>query len=152
MKLNNNLSLEYYMEQINIQKVKWKSNYSVNNKHIDEQHQKLFEILNILIDNKDVNIHSRIITDTLLEMLNYAEYHFSTEEKYMLKFNYPSYNEHKKEHMDFIKKTSLLSLRAMENDETIPLEILIFLNDWLVSHILKSDLELSKYFLDPGIM
>ncbi len=140
------------MEQISLQKVKWKSEYSVNNEHIDGQHQKLFDILNILIDNKDVNIHSRIITDTLLEMLNYSEYHFSTEEKYMLKFNYPAYNEHKKEHMDFIKKTSLLSLRAMENDETIPLEILIFLNEWLVSHILKSDFKLSNYFLNTGII
>ncbi len=152
MKLNYNLSLKYFMEQINLQKVKWKIEYSINNKEIDEQHKKLFDVLNILIENKEVNIDSRIITDTLLEMLNYAEYHFSTEEKYMLRLNYPEYNEHKKEHRDFIKKTSLLSLRAMENDETIPLEILIFLNEWLVNHILKSDLKLNKYFLNTGII
>ena len=152
MKLNYNLSLKYFMEQINLQKVKWKIEYSINNKEIDEQHKKLFDVLNILIENKEVNIDSKIITDTLLEMLNYAEYHFSTEEKYMLRLNYPEYNEHKKEHRDFIKKTSLLSLRAMENDETIPLEILIFLNEWLVNHILKSDLKLNKYFLNTGII
>ena len=46
------------MEQINIQKVSWKNEYSVNNEQIDEQHKKLFEMLNILIENKEVNIHS----------------------------------------------------------------------------------------------
>ena len=134
------------MEQINIQKVNWKNEYSVNNEQIDEQHKKLFEMLNILIENKEVNIHSRIITETLLKMLNYSEYHFGTEEKFMVEFNCPEYNEHKKEHMDFIKKTSFLSLRAMDNDETIPIEILISLNDWPVAHILKTDLKLKKFF------
>jgi hemerythrin len=38
------------------------------------------------------------------ELIDYTQYHFSTEEKYMLEYAYPGYEQHKAEHEEFIDK------------------------------------------------
>jgi hemerythrin-like metal-binding protein len=134
-----------------IQRVEWKKDYSVNVEEIDTQHKKLFSILNILIENKKISVNSKIVTKTLTEMTEYADYHFKTEEEYMEKYEYPELNEHKKEHREFIRKTGQLILGAMEKDTTIPDEILNYLNEWLVNHILISDLKLKPFFLEKNV-
>ncbi|PKL84234.1 MAG: hemerythrin [Ignavibacteriae bacterium HGW-Ignavibacteriae-3] len=132
-------------------KVDWSDNYSVGIDEIDNQHKKLFDILNILIESKELRIHSKNITNTLTKMVEYANYHFQTEEKYMLKYKYPEYALHKKEHKEFIKKTGHLCMATMEGNEMVPIELLTFLESWLVNHILKTDMKLKPFFLDKNI-
>jgi hemerythrin len=132
-------------------KVDWKDNYSVSIDEIDNQHKKLFDVLNILIENKELSIHSKIITNTLTKLVEYANYHFQTEEKYMLKYDYPEYELHKKEHIEFIKKTGQLCMSTMEGNKMVPIELLIFLESWLVNHILNTDMKLKPFFIDNNI-
>lgn len=127
-----------------MEKVKWKDSYSVGIKEIDTQHKNLFELLNKLIENRGESVRSKIITDTLTEMTNYAKYHFEAEEKYMEKCGFPNLVAHKMEHRGFIKKTGSLNFNAMERNETVPEDILKFLEHWLISHILEGDMELKK--------
>ena len=129
-----------------MQKTIWKDEYSVFNTEIDKQHKKLFDIINEIIDKGESNVHSEIITDTFLNLIKYSEYHFKEEEKYMIKFNYPEFSSHKHEHKEFIKKISLFSIRAMNNDEKVPMEIVNFLNSWIVDHVLNSDFKLRSLF------
>lgn len=37
-------------------------------------------------------------------MKAYTVFHFATEEKFMAQYNYPDYENHKKEHVEFIEK------------------------------------------------
>lgn len=134
-----------------MEKILWNENFSVNIKILDEQHQRLFEIVNRLIETSDAVVSSEIISDTLTEMTEYAQYHFSKEEQYMHEYGYPEYQSHKKEHNEFKRKAAELCLDTMQKKTTIPIEILVYLKGWLVNHVLKSDMKYSAFFKKEGV-
>ena len=78
------------------QMIKWDDKYSVGISMIDEEHKKLIGILNKAISTKEHNDNPEEIEEILSEMVEYSHKHFSTEEAYMLKFNFPEYQFHKK--------------------------------------------------------
>jgi hemerythrin len=129
----------------------WSKDYSVNVKEIDEQHKKLFGIINTLfqamLDEKGREIQKLVIAD----MIDYANTHFKAEEKYMLQFNFSWYQEHKKEHERFTHKALDLKERFEKIGFVITLEILNFLKDWWEGHILKIDKNYSKLFNENGL-
>lgn len=131
-------------------KIEWKETYSVGNKKIDDQHKQMFEWINTLIEKKELNVNSKIIIDTLNDLSSYASYHFETEEKYMLQYNYSNYATHKKQHENYLKKVARLSFGALNNDEAVPVELLTFLKIWWIDHILETDLQLEFLFKDNG--
>ena len=131
---------------------RWRDEYSVKVKVIDEQHKNLFRIGRKLYDilNKDRSYDD--ISRIFDELKNYAVYHFNEEEKHMKKFDYGDYENHKKEHDFFIEKVNeLWEERSSIEDYEITLEILTFVEKWIENHILKTDQRYSGFFNDKGI-
>ncbi|NOX90816.1 MAG: hemerythrin family protein [Calditrichaeota bacterium] len=133
-------------------KISWKDEYSVGIKEIDAQHKKLINIMNRLIEMRNARVDSELISETLTEMTEYASKHFETEEKYMVEYDYPDYDAHKKVHKEFKKKTAFFCVDTMSHKETIPIEILTFLKDWWINHILKSDMKYKEFFREKGVV
>ncbi|NRV86635.1 hemerythrin-like metal-binding protein [Clostridium beijerinckii] len=71
--------------------VKWKADYEVGVKLIDEQHEKLFEIADraykLLTNDFILDKYDRI-TEILGELKEYTIFHFKSEEEYMLSIGY----------------------------------------------------------------
>jgi hemerythrin len=134
-----------------MEKIVWDESYSVNVKVLDEQHQKLIEIVNKLIEDSEATVSSEIISDTLTEMTKYTHYHFSDEEQYMIKYGYPEYESHKKEHNNFKRKAAEFCLDTMRHKTTIPIEMLVYLRDWWLNHISKSDMKYGAFFKKKDI-
>ena len=63
----------------------------------------------------------------------------------MKKINYPKYVEHKEEHKFFIDKLEEINKEIYEKNVYISLSMRIFLKDWLINHILKTDREIIPY-------
>ena len=61
--------------------IEWEKRLSVNNVKIDNQHKSLFELTNNLILNSEAEPNSKIVNETLYELLKYTESHFIDEEK-----------------------------------------------------------------------
>src|SRR3989304_6300499 len=91
----------------------WDPRFSVNISEIDQQHKKLIGLISILHEGmqpgnddtlesavKELSTQASVIN----EMVDYSQYHFSTEERYMRKYAYPDYEEHKNEHESFIRE------------------------------------------------
>ncbi|MDP8298760.1 MAG: bacteriohemerythrin [Candidatus Tantalella remota] len=136
-----------------MEKVKWTDSLSVGIDPIDIQHKELIQRLNnmtLAIEGDHGEIE---ISKTLDFLIDYTEYHFSAEEKFMEDNNYPGVEEHKKKHIEF---TSTLSDLAQEFDEEGATKILAdsidtFMINWLVKHIQEVDIEFGKFLEDNGI-
>jgi len=123
--------------------IKWKDEYKIGIAEIDEQHKKIFDIANeayeLLKDEFSYDKYDRII-ELLEELKNYAKFHFSYEEDYMLSIKYKGYFSQKVAHDNFVEKINSYDLNDIdENQDQYILEILDFVVDWISQHILVSD-------------
>jgi hemerythrin len=115
---------------------------------IDEQHKKLFEIADrayvLLKDQFTIDKYDKI-SEILSELQDYTAFHFNAEEKYMEKIGYNKLLSQKVAHNDFIDKLDNVDLKHIdENQEQAILDILEFLNNWLIEHIYHSDKLIGK--------
>eukprot|EP00761_Pharyngomonas_kirbyi_P013725 gb/GECH01013754.1/.p1 GENE.gb/GECH01013754.1/~~gb/GECH01013754.1/.p1 ORF type:complete len:341 (+),score=99.33 gb/GECH01013754.1/:1-1023(+) len=129
---------------------KWSEQYMLGILFIDRQHKRLVELIVDLSSNKKKMAKQGVerwhVGHILDELLQYTKIHFKDEEHMMDMYEYPYRKPHKKVHADFVKKVS----QAREdfiNDQHAQLaeELLQFLQEWLVSHILRIDKRLVEY-------
>jgi hemerythrin-like metal-binding protein len=122
-----------------LEKIKWDEKFSIGISEIDAQHQKLFQMINVMNDihNGEV-LEKSSLGVVLLEMMEYLRSHFKTEEEMMEKTMYPDFTSHKKEHAIFIDTTIYFSEKMMKN-KFITDELLLFLYNWLITHTMLSD-------------
>lgn len=122
---------------------KFKEEFCTGIESIDMEHRKLFEIADrayeTLMDEFIVDKYDYIV-DIIQELKEYAVTHFKHEEAYMAEIRYKKLFSHKAEHADFIEKVSAYDLSQIdENQKQAILELLDFLNNWLVDHIVGND-------------
>ena len=121
----------------------FKEEYVTGIEQIDEEHTRLFEIADetynlsrkeFLVDKYDQ------VIQILKELKEYATMHFEHEEAYMESIGYKKMFTQKVQHNAFCEKLNSWNLYDIdENSEEIVDEILNFLTNWLVSHILEHD-------------
>lgn len=134
---------------------KWKDNFSVNIESIDEQHKELFRIGSFLYEiasiNDDVDRYDEFMS-ALVEMQDYAVYHFSYEEKLMKDNKYPKFDKHKRQHDAFIDKVTSVNHEDLdENQSKVGMDLVVFIANWIENHILRTDMEYKEYLNQKGI-
>lgn len=120
-----------------------KPEYYTGTEFIDEQHTELFRIAdeayNVLKDNFMSDKFDNIVA-IIGQLKDYAIKHFTEEETYMKSIQYKKFLSHKIEHDDFIEKLDSLDFNQMDRNQSETLvDLLEFLSDWLVHHILEKD-------------
>ena len=110
---------------------------------IDNQHKVLFEIADkiyyLLKDEFAIDKYDKIV-QLIEELKDYTSFHFATEEAYMEKIKYKRMFTQKIDHNNFVQKLEDVDLREIdENQEETILQMLEFVNEWLIEHILKKD-------------
>ena len=127
----------------------WKDKYCVNIEIIDVQHKELFNILdncyNLLLKSKDKDNYDEVIS-ILLDLKEYALYHFKTEEAFMKKHNYSKFLSHKFAHDSFIEKINTFDPYNIDKDPINSLkDILEFVSNWIKNHIIDVDMKIPQY-------
>ena len=120
-----------------------KDEYRTGIEKIDEQHEQLFAIAERayqLLTNEYISDKYDEIVEILKELTDYTKMHFAYEEAYMKQIGYKMMFSQKIEHDDFIAKLEEIDLQEIDNDqENAIIDILTYLNDWLVHHIVEKD-------------
>jgi hemerythrin len=120
-----------------------KPDYYTGIEFIDQEHTKLFAIANEayeLLMNQFIPDKYDYIVRVIENLKDYTKYHFQHEEEYMESKGYKRILSQKVAHNDFIDKlTSFDTDNIDENQKASLLELLDFLNNWLVEHIYKKD-------------
>ena len=82
-------------------KIEWDESLSIGIDPIDEQHKMLIQRLNDLSKAVEMMQGEVEIMRTLEFMIDYTDFHFSSEEKYMTEQNYTGLDVQRKEHQEF---------------------------------------------------
>ena len=125
--------------------IEWNDAFSVGIQKIDEQHKKFFSITNLLFDSMRGAQDRDVVGSVLKELQQYVVYHFKAEESLMKMYNYPNMNAHKQEHDGAIHIVNKLVLDYERGIQTVDIELLKFLSDWIQSHILQVDRKYIPY-------
>jgi len=132
--------------------VKWDPSYSVKVVRCDEDHKKLFALINTLHDAMLAGKGGEKVNQVVKELGDYTKYHFSGEEGLMQKANYPGLEGHKALHREFEKKVDTFhaDLKAGKGGNTIA--VLEFLKNWLTAHIRQVDQKYSGHLNAAGVV
>lgn len=122
-----------------LEKIVWDENMSVDIKEIDDLQQKMFALLNVLIEMKDTNADAKDCANMVAEINEYSRYYFSKEEEYLKACGYPEVREHLREHRYFLKSTITLRRQVVDDKNSLTYESIKQLKDWLLSHISSVD-------------
>ncbi len=129
----------------------WNDSYSVKVALCDQQHKKLFEIINELADAMRVGNGNEIVSKTVGELLQYTRTHFQQEEALLKRANYPQLAPHQEQHKKFVADVEGLLKQTREGRAANSIQVLNLLRDWLVNHIQKTDKAYSDCLNAAGI-
>ncbi len=140
--------------------LKWdEQQYGTGFAHLDEQHRELFDGLNSLtafLDNSSVHEdeeYQNKVIELLYFLGEYALRHFKDEEEVFARCGHPLAADNKEAHQDFFKKFFEYNDKLINNafSHALLLELHVFLNSWLLNHIIKIDSSLRECAEKPGM-
>lgn len=131
--------------------LRWSDGLSVGIQEIDEQHKVLVDLLNQLNQAIHEKRASEAGIDILTRLAEYTRIHFAVEESLMRIFDYPGFEQHKKEHHALVEQVVKLQEKLKSGKATIGFELMHFLKIWLTKHIIESDKQYAPFFLEAGI-
>lgn len=134
----------------------WSDGYVVGIDSVDEQHQRLVDIINRIFDLLTSRHNSSFPSDEIIHQLDeYANYHFSEEETLMLEKQIDArhYEGHKMAHDGFIAQIQFIQKSLSLSEPDILASIYEFLVSWLTNHILGTDQSMSRQLvaIDSGV-
>lgn len=128
----------------------WNETFITGVDTIDQQHRILVNSLNAANAKLTENTNLELLDQISRDLLSYALYHFETEEELMKEYGYSdedpaSAQAHLEQHRSFSSKVVAvregLKIGTLISRE----DLLAFLNDWLVNHILNTDKKLGAF-------
>ncbi|WP_300161342.1 bacteriohemerythrin [Solidesulfovibrio sp.] len=132
--------------------LQWDQSLAVNIKDIDEQHQKLVQMICDLHEAMRSGKGKDHVEPILRELEEYAVEHFGFEEKLMEKHKYPGYLNHRKEHEKFVDQVIAFGNDFRANRAALTTEVMNFLKNWLVGHIKGTDKKYGPFFNERGVL
>ena len=117
---------------------------------IDNQHAELFERVNNLLKALALAKGKGQVGDTVLFLESYVRVHLSTEEDYMIKYNYPDYPPHKTAHAIFTNNVLSLKREFEDRGATFHLAATVreLVGDWFMNHIKTTDMRYVPFLKD----
>jgi len=133
-----------------MQFLEWEDTYNIGVKEIDIQHRGLFDIISRLYTSRSYATEGKYFFATLTQFIDYTKVHFTTEERYMREAEYPKLIGHQQEHTEYLIEVKKLARDCENKVPEIDQEILGFLKNWYLVHILGTDRDLQKALMDKG--
>lgn len=131
--------------------VKWDPSYSVKVKRCDDDHKKLFSMINTLHEAMSVGHGAEKVGQIVKELADYTKFHFSGEEALMEKTKYPELISHRAEHHALVKRVEQFQKDVAAGKGGQSIAVVAFLNEWLLHHIKECDQKYSAHLNAHGV-
>lgn len=131
--------------------IHWDEKLSVGIRQFDDHHKELIRIINEIFESTQRKEEYHFLKNLIFELVSYTKYHFSAEERIMMKNNYQHLNDHMIEH----KKLTNQVVKFLEDyslhKKNLADDVLEFLKKWLIDHILSTDKKMGEYLVRRGL-
>lgn len=123
--------------------------YETGNAQIDAEHRDLFALLRATVDAVEDNDKKGVNVEDAIDFLaQYVLNHFKTEENIMDLSDFPGYEQHKKQHDDFV--LAVVDLRrqvlAEQDKKKAGSMLMTAVADWIEEHVIGSDMEIAVHY------
>jgi hemerythrin-like metal-binding protein len=115
---------------------------------IDEEHRALFLLANDFRKSLAAGRGREEVARVFDKLLDYTVQHFSHEESYMRKYDYPGMEEQVREHRNFTRQVMELN---RDKRYVFPENVSDFLYSWLRHHIMDIDRKLGKFLHEKNV-
>jgi len=131
--------------------ISWGPKYYIGLSTIDNQHKVLVDLINKTYQHYGSDGNKKKLKEVLNELIEYTKFHFGEEEKYFKQFGFTDIEAHKAKHEQFVNKMKHFAEDINAGDTTVSFDIIDFLKNWLIQHILKSDVQYVPLFKQHGV-
>lgn len=129
----------------------WNEESSVGISRFDEQHKKLYSLVDKLYQRLQ-NSGSRVVLGELLgELYAYSVSHMTDEEDVLEYFNFPGLKDHREEHRNFRKRVREYMDDFDSGNTAIASSLFVFLQEWLTGHMQSVDRQYTDFLHQRGI-
>lgn len=127
-------------------KLEWSADLELGIPEMDNQHKELVAILNQFYDAVERGEREEGIRSIFEGADQYANYHLSSEEKFLESIQYPELEAHRAMHEMYRREYRALMERYRQGDRKAIRELTAFLLSWLYTHIQKADKKYASFF------
>ena len=129
----------------------WSEKYSVGVQAIDDQHKRLFGLINDSFEAMRAGMGDAALGKVLDGLVDYTKTHFRFEEKLLQSNGYPSLAAHQKVHEGLTAQVMDLAAKFKAGKTTLSIQTGSFLKDWLSNHILTTDKSYGPHLASRGV-
>ena len=127
--------------------MEWNESFVLGIEEIDQQHKMIVEHFRLLSDAVRDAREQEVLTDMVKFLIEYAQFHFATEERYMKQYAYPDMAEQLGEHEQFSRDAIDLQSKLSDgaNSHMLAVELTGKLFRWVFQHIRDHDRKMAQY-------
>ena len=129
----------------------WKKEYETGVKGVDDDHRFLVSLIDEMSVALSQGVAQDLLHKTVYKLADYARFHFKREENYMQMIDYSEQFKHEIEHRAITKKVEEFVAKLDSGEDNLTHEVLVFLRDWLINHIQKTDKQLGIELVKHGL-
>ena len=122
----------------------WEDRYNIGVKEMDEQHKLFISYVNELYNAVQSGKAETIVVPMLDKLTDYIQLHFAAEEELLKSINYPDIETEKSQHAYFVSEILLLKSSYLNKTQTAQ-NMLLFLKEWFLYHIMNEDLKIAEF-------
>ena len=129
----------------------WSEEFSINVAEIDAQHKTLLEHVNNLHAGVEAQIDKDKLRRMVVDLVDFARLHFSTEEKLMKKHGMEHSKKHLKEHKALLRHLEHIVDGVSKGKYPTFYSDYDISNDWFLAHIMGYDKKMGEYLNSKGV-
>jgi len=132
-------------------RIEWADKFRAGVEKFDSQHKELIELINELQRKISVGSDNKELGKVITEIYEHKKSHFADEERLMLDYNYPEFEQHAGEHAEMLDKLLKYKQDLVAGDKMVTVELTGLMSDWLINHIAEKDSRYGRFFNDRGV-
>lgn len=125
----------------------WYSTLETGNRNVDAEHKIFVSLINKLIVAVNGDRDPEYLERLVLEIQKYAEFHFVSEENFMIDIGCPDVDAHHRLHLRLLEKFNV-TLNQLDSKKEAYENFLKFLIDWFQAHTIHEDKKIAAFLRD----